>query len=140
MRAIRRCQPTRARTTRPGFTLLEALIALTITGLAGVAALAAFGAEMRTASRARQVLPAVPLAEQRLAVLRMLKAAELRHLPDSLENGVFDPPFHEYSWTARVSELSGESELLDATVRVSWAHGSYELRTRVFRADRGGVP
>src|SRR6059036_69164 len=59
-----------------GFTLLEVVVALAIVGIAGVAALEAFGAEVRGADKTQQALPAAALAEERLG-----RFALPRHVP-----------------------------------------------------------
>ena len=47
-----------SRAAERGVTLLEAVVALTIVALAGVAALATVGAELRGAQRSRQAIKA----------------------------------------------------------------------------------
>ncbi len=59
---------------RRGFTILEAVIALAIVGLAGVAALEALGGELRATDRASSVSTAAALAQDRIAALAMLPA------------------------------------------------------------------
>ena len=120
---------------RRGFTLLEAMIAVVIVGLAGVAALETVGAELRTASRTRHALHATALAEHRMETLRVLPPSGLRTLPDSLERGTFAPPLERYGWTATVREVPGEAGLYDAQVVVRWDGGSFPLRTRLYRPD-----
>src|SRR5436309_6691188 len=83
-----------------GFTLLEVVVALAIVGIAGVAALEAFGAEVRGADKTQQALPAAALAEERLGRLALLATSELAHLPDSLSRGTFPAPLDRYRWVA----------------------------------------
>jgi len=80
------------RRARAGFTLLEATVAMTIVGIVGAGALAAFGADLRAADRARQMLPAVALAQDRMAILDLADAHTLRVLPDSMARGSFSRP------------------------------------------------
>src|SRR5918999_2456349 len=87
---------------RRGFTLLEAAVAMAIVGVIALAALGAYAAELRAADKARQALPAVSLAEERLAAIDLTGARELRSLPDSLARGRFPAPFEQYEWTATV--------------------------------------
>ena len=119
---------------RNGFTLLEAAVAMTIVAIVGVSALAAFGADLRAASRAQQTLPAAALAIERLAVLKLVDAHTLRMLPDSLARGTFAKPFDNYSWRATAKEVRGEPALVELTVRVEWAEGAYALTERCFRS------
>ena len=117
-----------------GFTLLEAAVAMTIVAIVGVGALAAFGADLRAANRARQTLPAAALAMDRLAVLDLVDAHTLRMLPDSLARGTFAKPFDNYSWRATVKEVHGEPALVELTLRVEWAEGAYALTERRYRS------
>jgi type II secretory pathway pseudopilin PulG len=121
-----------------GFTLLEALIAVVIVGLAGVAALETVGAELRTAARARHAHNAAALAEYRLETLRVLSPPELRSVPDSLADGAFAPPLQLYRWTASAREVPGEPGLYDARVVVRWNGGSFPIETRLYRPDAPG--
>jgi prepilin-type N-terminal cleavage/methylation domain-containing protein len=116
-----------------GFSLLEAVVALAIVGLASVAALAAFGAELRTSDRARRALEANALAEERLAQLRLVPRRELDPLADSLRQGAFSPPFAEYRWEASSRSVRGRDDLFDLTVAVRWPEGAYTEATRVYR-------
>jgi type II secretion system protein I len=126
-------------TTRPGFSLLEAVVALAILGLAAVAALTAVAAELRAAGSARDAMEAVALAGIRLERLRLLPAEDLRPLADSLARGRFDPPFDRYHWSADVRRARDESDLLEVTVLVEWDSGSHGLTTRLFRPRAQGV-
>jgi prepilin-type N-terminal cleavage/methylation domain-containing protein len=118
-----------------GFTLLEALVAVLIVGLAAVAALETVAAELRTAARAKHAFTATALAEYRLETLRVLPAAELHSLPDSLARGAFQPPFERYRWTASVREVGGESGLHEAQVAVLWDRGAFRIATRLYRPE-----
>ena len=123
-----------------GFALLEAVLALAILAVVTVAVLAHMGADMRTSARIRDVLPAVALAEHRLAVLELLPAAELEALPDSLSAGRFAPPLDRYAWSAMAEPMLGRPGLYEVVVEVSWPEGgSYPLRTRVYRPPDEGA-
>ena len=126
----------RGRRRRHGFTLIEAVVALAIVGTIAVAVLGAFGAELRTASRLRGALPAVPLAEERMALLSTLEPRVLAMLPDSIARGAFAPPYADYRWEATVDELPDIPGLLQATVTVTWPDGRYAIETRHYRPDR----
>ena len=122
-----------------GFTLLEAAVAMTIIAIVGVAALAAFGADLRAASRAHEALPAAALARERLATLNLVAANELRRLPDSLARGTFVKPLDTYAWRASVKEVRGEPALVELTVRIEWAGGAYVVTERRYRPTMVGV-
>jgi type II secretory pathway pseudopilin PulG len=112
---------------------------MTIVAIVGVAALAAFGAELRAANRARQTLPAAALAQERLATLNLVDANELRRLPDSLARGTFAKPLDNYAWHATVKEVPGEPALVELTVRVEWPDGSYVATERRYRPTVVGI-
>jgi prepilin-type N-terminal cleavage/methylation domain-containing protein len=116
-----------------GFTLLEAAVAMTIVAIVGVAALGAFGADLRAADRARQTVPAAALAQERLAILDLVDAHTLRMLPDSLTRGTFSKPFDTYTWTATAKEVRGETALVEVVVRVQWSEGAYVVTERRYR-------
>lgn len=116
-----------------GFTLLEVVVALTIIGVTSVAALAAIGAELRSAVRGREMLAAAALADERLAVLKLLSVEELRVLPDSLARGAYDAPFDGYEWRASSRLVVGEEDLYELHVLVEWDSGSFGLTGRVYR-------
>jgi prepilin-type N-terminal cleavage/methylation domain-containing protein len=122
-----------SRLGRCGFTLLEVVVALAMVGIACVAALEAFGAEVRGADQARQALPAAALAQERLGRLALLPTLELAHLPDSLARGTFAPPFDGYGWHAVAGPVLGEQDLYEVRVDVTWNRGSYGVGTRWYR-------
>lgn len=122
---------------RPGFTLLEAVVALAIVAVVTVAALAALGAELRTAGRAQAAVPAAALAQDRLAAIALLDVRDLDPLPDSVAEGRFAAPFEAYGWTAETRPVLGEGGLYDVVVRIEWSDdGVYTLRSRLYRPAR----
>jgi type II secretion system protein I len=131
------CAP---RSAEGGFSLLEAVVALAIVAVVSVAALSSLGAELRAAARARDTLPASLLAEHRLAVLHLLPAEGLAHLPDSVARGRFEEPFRDYAWRADAEPLPGQPGLYEVEVEVSWPDGSYVLRSRLYRPERRLAP
>jgi prepilin-type N-terminal cleavage/methylation domain-containing protein len=118
---------------RPGFSLLEVIVALAIVGVTAVGALASVGAELRAAEDARTTLEAEALAVYRMATLEMLTAEQLQRIPDSLARGRFDPPFERYRWTATSDAVLGEEGLTEVELEVEWEGGSFPLRTLLFR-------
>lgn len=123
---------------RRGFTLLEAVVAMAILSVTGVAALSAVAAELRTTTRAGAALEASALARDRLARLEILRGRDLAVLPDSLRAGTFAPPFERYRWSAAAREVPGLDGLYDVEVEVAWATGGRALATRVYRPRTGG--
>jgi prepilin-type N-terminal cleavage/methylation domain-containing protein len=116
-----------------GFSLLEAIVALAIVGVASTAALGAFGAVLRTTDRAARGLEANALAEEQLAHLRLASRRELDPLADSLRQGVFARPFEAYRWEATSRAVPGHEELFDLTVAIRWPDGTHSEATRVYR-------
>jgi len=128
------------RRDRRGFTILEAVIALAIVGLAGVAALEALGGELRAADRAGSVSTAAALAQDRLAALTVLPALDLSPLADSLARGAFSEPFADYRWSATVRPALGEADLYDVAVAVAGRGTDYTVATRLYRPRPLGAP
>jgi type II secretion system protein I len=124
---------------RRGFTLLEAVVALVILGLAGVGALEALGGELRAAERARNATTAAALAQNRLATVSTLAWNDLTVLADSLVHGEFAAPFAGYRWTTRVRPTLGEADLYDVTVEVVSDATHYTLATRLYRPPPIGL-
>jgi type II secretion system protein I len=120
---------------RRGFTLLEALVALVIVGMAVAGSLEAFGASMRVGSLASEHAQAVALADARLSELSILPTDSIPYYARPRE-GAFAPPLAGYRWTARMQPRAGAPALVGATVVVSWPRGRYELATDFFRPDR----
>src|SRR5690606_39090125 len=119
------------RADRGGFVLLEAVVALAIIALVSIALLSATGAQLGAASKAKVQLVARALAEDRLNAIRLLDYDDLVSLPDSLEAGVFPPPFEDFSWTARVEAMEDEYDLFGAEVVVAGRGESFPLRTLI---------
>ncbi|HEX6369727.1 MAG TPA: type II secretion system protein [Longimicrobium sp.] len=120
---------------RRGFSLLEAVIAVAVVSLAGVAALTALAGELRSSRRAREALTVSALVEHRMETLRLLPADALRLLPDSLESGHFAPPFDTYEWTAAAKPVPGVDGVFDVSVVVEGPEGELRLDTRLYRPD-----
>jgi hypothetical protein len=112
---------------------------MSIVAIVGVSALAAFGADLRAAARARLALPAAALAQERLANLNLVDANDLRRLPDSLARGTFAQPFDDYTWRAIAKEVRGEPALVEITVRVEWTEGAYVVTGRLYRPTVIGI-
>jgi len=122
---------------RSGFTILEAAVAVTIVGLAAVASLAAFAAELRAADRARTALVVEALLEESMALTRVLPVDALASLPDSLRDGEFPPPFEGYAWERAVRIVPGAPGLFEATVTVRQRPSSEEGSGSAMLGNRG---
>ena len=109
---------------RRGVSLFEAVFALAIVGVTAIGALAAVGAEMRTAERARRVLEVEALANERLVFLYLLTDRDLLNLPDSVSAGVFEPPFDQYKWTTTSTPSETYPGLYDIRLTVTWQEGT----------------
>lgn len=118
---------------RRGITLFEAVAAITIVGMTAVSALAAVGAEFRTAERARRALEAEALATARMDAMQLLSDRELQALPDSVEAGVFPEPLDEYTWKTSATPDQEFAGLYTVRVTVAWPGGAYEQRTNLYR-------
>jgi type II secretory pathway pseudopilin PulG len=116
---------------RPGFVLLEAVVALAIIGLFAIALLETTGTQLRTAAKANTLLVARSLADDRLAALRLLDYDDLDDVPDSLLAGTFPPPFEEYSWTTQVEQIDDEYDLFGAEVVIEGRGENYPIRTLI---------
>jgi hypothetical protein len=116
---------------RPGFVLLEAVVALAIIGLVAIALLETTGAQLRTASKANTLLIARGIAQDRLAALEILSYDELGSLPDSLASGTMPAPFDDFAWNASVVAMEDEYDLWGAEVVVTGRGESFPLRTLI---------
>jgi type II secretory pathway pseudopilin PulG len=118
---------------RRGITLFEAVAALAIIGLTSMSALAAVGAEMKTAERARRALEVEALATQRLDFLALMTDRDLQDLPDSVSKGQFDKPLDGYKWTTTATPRTDPGGVYDVLVTVTWPDGSYALHSALYR-------
>jgi hypothetical protein len=119
---------------RDGFVLLEAVVALAILGVASIVLLQVRAQQIRVATQARELLTAQALAEDRIAVLRVLDYDLLADPPDSLMSGEFPPPFEEFSWTSQVELMEDEYDLFGVSVEVLGPAERFPLRTLMHRA------
>lgn len=120
--------------------MFEAVAAVAIVSITAVSALSAVGAEMRAAERARRALVVEALATQRLDFVNLLNARELQNVPDSVAKGKFDPPLDGYKWETTSSPVAEQAGVYDVHVVVSWADGSYTLKTYLYRRPPLATP
>jgi prepilin-type N-terminal cleavage/methylation domain-containing protein len=120
-----------------GFTILEAVVALAIVGLSGVAALEAVGGEIRAIERACEAYTSAVLAQDRLAAIAVVPPEALNPLPDSLARGTFAAPFTSYHWTATLRPVFGQRDIYELTVDVDSDRSAYGVVTRLYRPMAG---
>ena len=130
------------RLTRPrrGLSLLEAVAALAIVGATSAGVLAATGAGLRTATRARHVVEADALATEVYARLSLAGDAALRALPDSLAGGQFPSPFTDYAWRATVRPHGEWAGLMTVDIEVQWRDGAHRLSSALYRRAPAPAP
>jgi type II secretion system protein I len=114
---------------RKGFTLLEALVALTVLGLVGVSAVGVIGSDLRAASRMREGLTEVAVAEEILARVSLLDGNALTSLPDSLRRGELILGDERYEWRTESREQGTHPNLVEVSVTVTSTSGSRGLTT-----------
>jgi hypothetical protein len=118
---------------RPGVTLLEATIAMTIVGLIAVATLGEFATELRVGGRAVDARVLDALARDRLSRLLVTPGATLTRLPDSLSKGTFAAPFSDHHWVATVKADRSIEGLLELQVLVRSPDAEFAVTTKLFR-------
>ncbi len=121
--------------TRPGFTLLESVVAMAIIGTVAIAALQTFTAESQVARRVRERAPALAVAREHLARLEVAEASMARALPDSLAQGTDSLDARRYEWRVTREPVLGEPDLYTCRVTVRWPDDSLSLATRVYRPN-----
>jgi type II secretory pathway pseudopilin PulG len=116
-----------------GVTLFETIAAITLVAITAVSALAAVGAELRTAEKARHVLEAEALATVRLDQLALLTERELLALPDTVAEGRFDAPLEEYRWESTSATSSDQAGVFQVKTTIHWPTGSYAIESALYR-------
>jgi prepilin-type N-terminal cleavage/methylation domain-containing protein len=115
---------------RQGFTLLEVVVALTITGAILSAVLGFATANLRVSRRTSEAAIAATLAE---SVLERQRLELWRLLATGSENGRFPPPFEEYTWHVTVQRIPLEDRLVGIQIQVAWTEGTFAIETRARR-------
>lgn len=112
-----------------GFTLIEVVAALAVVGLVLAAALGTAAADARASRRAVDVTEASALAEDLLLRTPFLRWDSLTAFGSQGE-GRFPAPMERFRWSVETARVSGEPELVEATVVVEWEDGVYAASTR----------
>ena len=89
-----------------GFTLLEAMVAMTIVGMVSISTLGAISAAARTSGLASDVLVASELAEERLASLLVL-SDEI--MADSADGRWYPIGLDGWTWQSTIRPAAGLS-------------------------------
>jgi len=121
-----------------GFTLVEAMVALTIMGLAVVTLLTATARAVEAERGAVAHREAVTLADAKLNELAGLPRWALAEYAGR-KGGRFSGELDRYEWTANVEISPDSPRLLLAEVVVRWPEGSVALETTLYRVARIGV-
>lgn len=121
-----------------GVTLFETVAAMTLVAITAVSALAAVGAELRTAEKARHTLEAEALATMRLDQLALLSDRELLSLPDTVAKGEFEAPLADYTWETTATASNAQAGVYDVVISVAWPDGRYAITSAIYR--RPAVP
>lgn len=121
-----------------GFSLLEALVALVVVGVAVVGATEAASRTLRTQAEVSRHAEAVALADAALDAASLLDRDSLEHRngPDVETVRLEDD---DYRVVTRSRPAGDEGRLWRLEARVSWTDGSLRLATTVYRPDRSPV-
>lgn len=87
---------------RRGFSLFETLVALTVVALVASSAMKVIASGMSAAEQSQRAIEAQSLMSSRLEAVGLMTDDELRSVPDSMAQGVFDYPLNQYAWTMQV--------------------------------------
>jgi general secretion pathway protein I len=105
---------------RPGFTLVEVLVAVAVLAIGISAGVRALGAMARSSAAAEDRETAVRLAGERLAVLE----SGIETGTGNAE-GVFETE-PRFRWQQSISASSEQTGVLETTVTVTWLDGAVE--------------
>jgi hypothetical protein len=133
-RSIRGPAPRGRLRNRDGFTVLEAVMALLILGLALTPLLGAVHADVREQGTLRGDLEAVSLAESRMSELAIVPRESIGAYVRP-RRGAFPAPFGGYSWEALLRPEPASPALVRGAVLVRWKGGEYSLETVFHRPD-----
>lgn len=128
---MNRGDPPAASGRQDGFTLLEALVALLVVGLAVAGSLQAVSRALGSQAQATRHAEAAALAESRLNEVSLMDVDSLRELDGARRRTrtLAGRRYRQRSW-ARPLE---EENLWRVTTRVEWNDGRVELETVFFR-------
>ena len=120
---------------RPGFTLLEVMIAMAIIAIALVAVFGSQSQSLSLANEAKFITTAALLAQSKMAEVETLSPGDL--VSDS---GDFGEDFPDYHWDLTVSdiEFAGAEEVSEHLKQIDLSlsygeHGKYKYRLKLYR-------
>jgi prepilin-type N-terminal cleavage/methylation domain-containing protein len=121
-----------------GFTLLEAMIALAIFAVVGMACLETYLISARHTYMINQDKKHLLLARWKIEELRAEGAEDVGE-----KNGIFPQPFEDYEWEVYLSDISITDTEYDVTfipygLKVFWDGGEYTLMTPFVKTEAGG--
>lgn len=126
-----------APSTQEGFTLVEALAALTVVGAVLVTALAAVGADVRSSRAVEQTQETAAAARIALQRVEQRPRADLLDREDGWSS--VGAPLDGYRWRAEASTMRGRPGLLDVQVTVRGLDdGRESITTLLFRSPPDG--
>lgn len=117
---------------RRGVGLLEAIVALAILSLAGVAAIAGAAAQTTAAHRARLHLQASVLADYRMEQLRLLMPQELARIQQDPGHGRFSAPHGAFTWEVGAASFAGSEDVRELHVIIRHPDVEVRLTSRVY--------
>lgn len=115
-----------------GFTLVEALVALTVLGLALSVVVQLSALTLRTQVATARHLDAAVLADARMQQLTLLEDDSLPMYANGRWGEVLLAP-NRYRWRATVSPVPGAPGLWRAAVRIAWTGGDLNVETAWYR-------
>jgi len=121
----------------PGFTLLEAIVALALVGLGVLTALEATSRTLRTQAEVGRHLEAVTLADAALDRLSTLEPDSLREEPVGWLSVRLGP--NRYRQRVGVRPDSADPALWLVTAEIRWDGGDVQLGTYLYR-PAGSLP
>ncbi len=118
----------RKQAVRPGFTLIEMLVATVLLAIGVTASLGAISAATNAESEAHRIQTASMLARQKLADLAV--QALSGQLSANQQQGTFAPAEPDYHWNEN-SIATPYTNLFEVTVTVTWGSGNDQHQTAV---------
>lgn len=110
-------RPTATARARPGFTLLEVMIAIGVLGIALIALLALQHEDLRSVIRGEQISTAALLAQTLMTRAEMQRFPPVGHSSGNF-NDIYPGSYRNYRWTRNVSPSSVFPDLRKVVIRV----------------------